>query len=70
MQSEVTMATDIDAPTKPRQPRTRSSAHPQPAARTLALQPITTNVSFRDQAIMDADIYAHREELRLDERQM
>ena len=77
MQWEVTMATHIDAPTKPRQPRTRSSAQAQPAARTLALQPITTNVSFRDQAysaikqaIMDADIYAHREELRLDERQM
>src|SRR6476659_929177 len=77
MQWEVTMATDIDVPTKPRQPRTRSAAPLQPAARTLALQPINTNVSFRDQAysalkqaIMDADIYAHREELRLDERQL
>ena len=77
MEWEMTMATHIDAPTTPRQPRTRSPAHPQPAARTLALQPITTNVSFRDQAysaikqaIMDADIYAHREELRLDERQL
>src|SRR5438552_9750410 len=43
----------------------------------LALQPLTTNVSFRDQAyaalkqaIMDADIYAHRDEIRLDERQL
>lgn len=44
---------------------------------TLALQPLNANVSFRDQAytalkqaIMDADIYAHREEIRLDERQL
>src|SRR5213083_112715 len=43
----------------------------------LALQPLNTNVSLRDQAyaalkqaIMDADIYAHREEFRLDERQL
>jgi len=43
----------------------------------LVLQPINTNVSFRDQAyaalkqaIMDADIYSHDEELRLDERQL
>ena len=43
----------------------------------LALQPINLNVSFRDQAygalkqaIMDADIYARREEIRLDERQL
>src|SRR5213079_1585547 len=43
----------------------------------LSLQPLTTNVSFRDhayaalkQAIMDADIYAHRDEIRLDERQL
>src|SRR6266705_4712035 len=43
----------------------------------LALQPLAANVSFRDQAyaalkqaIMDADIYAHREEIRLDERQL
>jgi DNA-binding GntR family transcriptional regulator len=46
-------------------------------ARTLTLQPTNVNVSFRDrayealkQAIMDADIYAHREEIRLDERQL
>ena len=50
------------------------SAAPAP---TLALQPLSTNVSFRDQAyaalkqaIMEADIYAHREEIRLDERQL
>ena len=42
-----------------------------------SLQPHNTNVSFRDQAyaalkqaIMDADIYAHRDEIRLDERQL
>ena len=46
-------------------------------APTLALQPLNANVSFRDQAytalkqaIMDADIHAHREEIRLDERQL
>src|SRR6202163_3945160 len=50
------------------------STRPAP---TLALQPLNTNVSFRDQAyaalkqaIMDADIYAHRDEIRLDERQL
>jgi len=43
----------------------------------LALQPLSNNVSFRDQAyaalkqaIMNADIYAHRDEIRLDERQL
>ena len=43
----------------------------------LALQPLSTNVSFKDQAyaalkqaIMDADIYSHSDELRLDERQL
>ena len=43
----------------------------------LALQPITANAKFTDQvyaalkqAIMDADIYARREEIRLDERQL
>ena len=40
-------------------------------------RPLNANVSLRDQAyaalkqaIMDADIYAHREEIRLDERQL
>jgi DNA-binding GntR family transcriptional regulator len=43
----------------------------------LDLQPLNANVSFRDQAyaalkqaIMNADIYAHRDEIRLDERQL
>src|SRR5437867_11836355 len=43
----------------------------------LTLQPLNANVSFRDQAyaslkqaIMNADIYAHRDEIRLDERQL
>jgi DNA-binding GntR family transcriptional regulator len=43
----------------------------------LDLQPLNTNVSLREQAyaalkqaIMDADIYAHREVVRLDERQL
>ncbi len=43
----------------------------------LVLQPLSTNVSLREQAyaalkqaIMDADIYAQREEIRLDERQL
>src|SRR6266567_568035 len=49
----------------------------RPALPTLGLQPLSSNVSFRDQAyaalkqaIMDADIYAHRDEIRLDERQL
>jgi DNA-binding GntR family transcriptional regulator len=49
----------------------------RPALPTLGLQPLSSNVSFRDQAyvalkqaIMDADIYAHDEEIRLDERQL
>src|ERR1700674_2265576 len=49
----------------------------RPALPTLALQPLNTNVSFRDQAyaalkqaITDADIYARRDEIRLDERQL
>jgi DNA-binding GntR family transcriptional regulator len=44
---------------------------------SLELRPINTNVSFRDQAyaalkqaITNADIYAHPEEIRLDERQL
>ena len=45
------------------------------AASQLALQPLNANVSIVDQAysalkraIMDADIYGRREEIRLDER--
>src|SRR5438445_3203564 len=48
-----------------------------PAPPKLSLQPLNTNVSLREQAyaalkqaIMDADIYAHPEEIRLDERQL
>ena len=48
-----------------------------PAPPPLALQPIAINASLRDQAyaalkqaIMDADIYSHHEEIRLDERQL
>ena len=47
------------------------------AAIPLALRPLSASVSFRDQAyaalkqaIMDADIYSHPHELRLDERQL
>ncbi|HET7262359.1 MAG: GntR family transcriptional regulator [Burkholderiales bacterium] len=43
----------------------------------MPLTPLTNNVSFRDQAyaalkqaIMDAEIYTHNRELRLDERQL
>jgi len=43
----------------------------------LTLRPLATSASLRDQAymalkqaIMDADIYAHRDEIRLDERQL
>jgi DNA-binding GntR family transcriptional regulator len=43
----------------------------------LALKPLNANASLREQAyaslkqaIIDADIYAHREEIRLDERQL
>jgi DNA-binding GntR family transcriptional regulator len=48
-----------------------------PGTATLRLQPLNTNVSFRDQAyaalkqaIMEADIYSHPHEIRLDERQL
>ena len=47
------------------------------AAAVLSLRPLSTNVSFRDQAyaaikqaILDADIYSLDEEIRLDERQL
>src|SRR6201987_1253153 len=57
-------------------PRPRSSRS-RPSPPTLPLQPLATNLSLREQAyaalkqaIMDADIYAHREEIRLDERQL
>ena len=48
-----------------------------PGTATLRLSPLNTNVSFRDQAyaalkqaIMQADIYSHPQEIRLDERQL
>ncbi|HSV20375.1 MAG TPA: GntR family transcriptional regulator [Casimicrobiaceae bacterium] len=48
-----------------------------PTPPALELRPISANVSFRDQAyaalkqaITNADIYAHPEEIRLDERQL
>jgi DNA-binding GntR family transcriptional regulator len=51
-----------------------TSATPPP---TLDLRPLDTNISLRDkayaalkQAITNADIYAHPEEIRLDERQL
>ena len=47
------------------------------AAPVLELQPIESGASLRDkayaalkQAIMDADIYAHRDEIRIDERRL
>lgn len=47
------------------------------SAPTLTLRPIDTSASFRNQAyaalkqaIADADVYAQREEIRLDERQL
>jgi DNA-binding GntR family transcriptional regulator len=58
-------------------------ASPMPVAtdlsdpRALVLHPLPASASLRDrayaalkQAIMDADIYAHRDEIRLDERQV
>ena len=48
-----------------------------PGTATLRLSPLNTNVSFSDQAyaalkqaIMQADIYSHAHEIRLDERQL
>jgi len=58
-------------------PATLRSADGAPPGSPLVLQPLNINVSFRDQAyaalkqaIMEADIYAHDDELRLDERQL
>src|SRR6478735_3910771 len=48
-----------------------------PGTATLRLSPLNTNVSFSDQAyaalkqaIMQADVYSHDHEIRLDERQL
>ena len=62
----------------PRAAATGAGASVAPAtAIPLALRPLPTSVSFRDQAyeaikqaIMEADIYAHPNEMRLDERQL
>jgi DNA-binding GntR family transcriptional regulator len=69
---------DVDAKgADARRPRVVEGASNGGSPAQLVLQPINTNVSLRDQAyaalkqaIMDADIYSHAEELRLDERQL
>ncbi len=60
-----------------RKPPAPASAQSQESAPALVLQPLNTNVSFRDQAyaalkqaIMQADIYSQPQEIRLDERQL
>ena len=67
------MSDDRDGGTQPLAGTAAGAAGPLP----LRLRPLAASVSFRDQAyaaikqaIMDADIYSHREELRLDERQL
>src|SRR3982750_2296036 len=64
-------------PARPGESNQVSTLVDPPGTATLQLQPLNTNVSFRDQAyaalkqaIMDADIYSHPHELRLDERQL
>ena len=54
-----------------------SQAIESPSPLSLQLRPLSVSASFRDQAyaalkqaITDADIYAHHEEIRLDERQL
>ena len=54
-----------------------ASVEVAPVRPKLVLRPLNTSMSLRDQAyaalkqaIMNADIYAHREEIRLDERQL
>jgi len=53
------------------------SAHAEAKAPALRVKPLDTNTSFRNlayaalkEAITSADIYSHREEIRLDERQL
>jgi DNA-binding GntR family transcriptional regulator len=67
------VSTDMTTGTEIVAPQETTTAAPL----KLKLRPLTTNLSLRDQAyealrqaIMDADIYAHREEIRLDERQL
>jgi DNA-binding GntR family transcriptional regulator len=57
--------------------KTAAAANVPRSPAKLSLQPLNANLSLRDQAyaalrqaIMDADIYAHDEEIRLDERQL
>src|SRR5205823_6707193 len=72
---------DVEKMPSVQEPERRSSkgadAGTSNGASPLVLQPVNTNVSFRDQAyaslkqaIMEADIYAHDDVLRLDERQL
>ena len=76
LQTNLPEAPDVDD-ADARRGKTADGAGGGSAPASLVLQPINTNVSFRDQAyaalkqaIMDADIYSHNEELRLDERQL
>ena len=68
-----TAGAQLEAVKVPRCPRLLESAAPLRSS----CSPLNVAVSFRDQAyaalkqaITDADIYAHREEIRLDERQL
>jgi DNA-binding GntR family transcriptional regulator len=63
---------DTSSPVRVEAPNAEPVAQP-----SLALKPINAGASLREQAyaalkqaIIDADIYAHREEIRLDERQL
>ena len=76
LQTNLPEAPDVDD-ADARRGKTADGTGGGSAPASLVLQPINTNVSFRDQAyaalkqaIMDADIYSHNEELRLDERQL
>jgi DNA-binding GntR family transcriptional regulator len=76
LQSELTSAVNEDEADGRRAKSAEAPAAGGTAA-SLNLQPINTSVSLRDQAyaalkqaIIDADIYSHDEELRLDERQL
>ena len=66
-----------DEEAEARRPKGIEPAGAGGTAASLNLQPINTSVSLRDQAyaalkqaIIDADIYSHDDELRLDERQL
>ncbi len=76
LQSELPSGgTEDEVDARPAKSAEAPAAGAAPAA--LNLQPINTSLSLRDQAyaalkqaIIDADIYSHDEELRLDERQL